>query len=103
MADPITVEVTYATPVAQPVFTLVLPAGAQVANALADAAVRTAFGDTICDTAKVGIFAKLVERSQALRDGDRVELYRALTADPKVARRKRAAKKSKTSAKKLTG
>ncbi len=103
MADTIAIEVTYATPAAQPVLVLVLPAGARVADALGHATVRAAFGEMICDTAKAGVFAKLVERDQILRDGDRVELYRPLTADPKVARRKRAAKKSEASAKKLAG
>ena len=96
----VTVEVTHATPGAQPVLRLTLPAGARVAAVLAQGAVRAAFGDSVCEQAKVGIFSKLVERDQVLRDGDRVELYRPLIADPKIARRKRAQKKT---VKKLVG
>ena len=40
---------------------------------------------------KVGIFSKIVNRDQVLRAGDRVEIYRPLIADPKEARKQRAA------------
>lgn len=39
---------------------------------------------------KVGIFGKLVALDQALEDGDRVEIYRPLIADPKESRKRRA-------------
>lgn len=41
-------------------------------------------------TAAVGIFGRLRERDTVLADGDRVEIYRPLLADPKDARRRRA-------------
>jgi putative ubiquitin-RnfH superfamily antitoxin RatB of RatAB toxin-antitoxin module len=37
----------------------------------------------------VGIWGRRVEAEQPLRDEDRVELYRPLLVDPKVARRER--------------
>ncbi|QCB45515.1 RnfH family protein [Hydrogenophaga sp. PAMC20947] len=36
-----------------------------------------------------GIWSRLVELDAALREGDRVEAYRPLRVDPKVARRER--------------
>jgi putative ubiquitin-RnfH superfamily antitoxin RatB of RatAB toxin-antitoxin module len=39
----------------------------------------------------VGIFGKLVKPDQVLEDGDRIEIYRPLIADPKQARKRRAA------------
>lgn len=36
-----------------------------------------------------GIWGRAVEWEQALKDGDRIELCRPLTVDPKVARRER--------------
>jgi putative ubiquitin-RnfH superfamily antitoxin RatB of RatAB toxin-antitoxin module len=42
---------------------------------------------------KVGIFGKLVSPDTPVADGDRIELYRPLAADPKEARRRRAAKR----------
>ncbi len=43
-------------------------------------------------TAKLGIYGKLKTRDAVLRDQDRVEIHRALKADPKEARRLRAKK-----------
>ena len=42
---------------------------------------------------KVGIFGKVVSPDTPVADGDRIELYRPLAADPKEARRRRAAKR----------
>ena len=42
---------------------------------------------------KIGIFGKLVRADARVSDGDRVEIYRPLAADPKEARRRRAAKR----------
>jgi putative ubiquitin-RnfH superfamily antitoxin RatB of RatAB toxin-antitoxin module len=41
----------------------------------------------------VGIFSRLVTLNQRLQARDRIEIYRPLQADPKAARRERAAKK----------
>ena len=41
-------------------------------------------------TAKMGIFSKPKTADTGLREGDRVEIYRALIADPKVVRKQRA-------------
>ena len=40
--------------------------------------------------APVGIFGKRVRRDTMLGDGDRIELYRRLIADPKARRRRRS-------------
>lgn len=40
---------------------------------------------------KVGIFGKSTRLDTLLSEGDRVEIYRPLIADPKEARKKRAA------------
>lgn len=37
----------------------------------------------------LGVWGRRVGHSHALRDGDRLEVYRALRVDPKVARRER--------------
>ncbi len=38
---------------------------------------------------KVGIFGKLVKLDGPVRDGDRIEIYRGIIADPKTVRRRR--------------
>jgi putative ubiquitin-RnfH superfamily antitoxin RatB of RatAB toxin-antitoxin module len=40
---------------------------------------------------KIGIFGKVAKLDTLLTEGDRVEIYRPLIADPKEARKKRAA------------
>ena len=39
---------------------------------------------------KLGIYARLVKLDTEVRDRDRVEIYRPLSADPKAVRKKRA-------------
>ena len=45
-------------------------------------------------TCPVGIFGKKKAPDTVLRDGDRVEIYRPLVADPKDARRRRVVRKN---------
>ena len=66
-----------------------MPAGARVADALRDSGVLAGLDDTALDALQTGIWGRRVPASQPLRDGDRVEAYRALRVDPKVARRER--------------
>lgn len=47
------------------------------------------------NTEKVGIFGKLVNHDQVLREGDRIEIYRPLKADPRDRRREKVAKERK--------
>jgi putative ubiquitin-RnfH superfamily antitoxin RatB of RatAB toxin-antitoxin module len=42
---------------------------------------------------KVGIFGRVVSPDAVVAHGDRIEIYRALAADPKEARRRRAARR----------
>jgi uncharacterized protein len=46
---------------------------------------------------KVGIFGKVVKLDQILEEGDRVEIYRPLIADPKEARKQRAVGQTQSS------
>lgn len=41
--------------------------------------------------AQVGVFGRLRSLSDPVLDGDRIEIYRELVADPKTSRRRRAA------------
>ena len=62
-----------------------LPSGRRVADAL------DASGLVLPLDAPCGLWGEAVSRDALLRDGDRVEVLRALQADPKDARRRRAA------------
>lgn len=69
---------------------LQLPAGATVADAVQAGGGWQALG--LAQAGPVGIWGRSVPLDRPLHDGDRVELYRPLTVDPKVARRERFAR-----------
>lgn len=84
------VEVAYALADRQWLVAVVVPAGACVRDAvnvsgLVDAA-------ELSEPLDFGVFGRRCAPETALRDGDRVEIYRALSFDPMESRRRRAAK-----------
>ena len=68
--------------------TLELQPGARVIDALNAAEIYHTYPET--KEMPVGIYAKLVALDTLLKEGDRVEIYRALIVDPKEKRRQRA-------------
>jgi putative ubiquitin-RnfH superfamily antitoxin RatB of RatAB toxin-antitoxin module len=84
------VEVSYAEPDRAIVKTFRLGSPACIADVLRLAAGDPAFAGVDIAHAAVGVFGRLAALSQLLNDGDRVEIYRPLAADPKIARRERA-------------
>ena len=70
--------------------------GATVADVLQ--AVRAQIGefadDAFWTSAPVGIFGELCERDRRIVEGDRIEIYRPLQADPMESRRRRARHKA---------
>jgi len=89
----IAVEVAYATHLQQQLVALELPEGATIAEAIEASGLREWFPEIAGADLSVGIFAKVLNLGHVLKQGDRVEIYRPLCADPKEARRRRAAKK----------
>ena len=66
-----------------------LPAGACVRDAVRASSMLERNAQLDLDQQNLGIWGKRRGPDDALRDGDRVEIYRPLTLDPKEARRKR--------------
>lgn len=64
--------------------------GVRVREAIEQSGVLARFPEIDLAINKVGIFGKQVKLDQVLEDGDRVEIYRPLIADPKDARKRRA-------------
>lgn len=92
MADEtITVEVCYARADKQEVVNVRLPAGATVLGALEASGLLGKYPEIDVKKNKFGIWNKLSKLDSALRDRDRVEIYRPLIADPKEVRKQRAA------------
>jgi hypothetical protein len=87
------VEVVYATPGRQPLYAVSVAAGGTVRDAIERSGVLAAFPEIDLARNRVGIHGKLATLGTPLCDGDRVEILRPLQADPKVARRERAARR----------
>jgi putative ubiquitin-RnfH superfamily antitoxin RatB of RatAB toxin-antitoxin module len=87
---PLQIEVAYAEPQRAIVKTFVLAPQSQVGDALRLAVLDPDFGGVDLENSAVGIFGRVVRTDHPLKDGDRIEIYRRLTADPKTARRARA-------------
>lgn len=86
----IQVEVAYATPERQQIIPLRVPEGTTVAECIEQSNIKRYFAEIDLETQKVGIWSKAAKLDQTPRDGDRIEIYRPLIADPKAVRRKRA-------------
>ena len=89
------VEVVLAMPERQELVSLEVPAGSTLTDAIKQSGLPEMFEGFELDLAKVGIFGQKTDPEQVLRDGDRVEIYRPLIADPKEVRRQRALKQAK--------
>jgi len=88
----IRVEVAYALPDQQVIIELDVPEGTTAIEAARQSGIASRFEQIDLDNDKLGIFSKVVSPGQVLREGDRVEIYRPLIADPKEVRKERAAR-----------
>ena len=91
----INVEVAYALPDRQFLISLKVPYGTTALQAIDRSEFRQKIPEL--DISKVGIFSQVLGRKgladedvYELQQGDRVEIYRQLTLDPKEIRRRRA-------------
>ncbi len=88
----ITVEVAYALPHEQKIISLQVEEDCTAHEAVVRSGIVELFPEIDLAHAPMGIFGKAIRdpRSQLLKDGQRIEIYRPLIADPKESRRKRA-------------
>ena len=91
----IQVEVVLAMPDRQELVALEVAAGTTLAEAITQSGLSSKFEGFELDLSRVGIFGKKASPEQVLVAGDRVEIYRALIADPKEVRRQRALTQTK--------
>jgi hypothetical protein len=85
----IRLEIVYALPDRQTVLTIAIPQGETVAQAIERSGITVRHPEIISAGAAVGIYGRRVSLSDIPSDGDRIEIYRSLTADPKQLRRRR--------------
>jgi putative ubiquitin-RnfH superfamily antitoxin RatB of RatAB toxin-antitoxin module len=93
-AHALRIEVCYAHPEFQFLREVIMRAGATIAEAIHDSGIAVELNDVDLESCKVGIYGKIKAMETSLRDGDRIEIYRPLLADPKETRRRRAQKKN---------
>jgi hypothetical protein len=92
LIDPqmIDVEVAYALPERQTLLRCNVPLGTTVEEAVQRSGILEHYPELDLSNSKLGIFAKVVPNNRVLREGNRVEIYRPLLADPKAVRQQRA-------------
>lgn len=92
MSATLSVEVCYALPEAQTLIAVDVPAGATVQQAIDASGILRKHPEIDLSTQKVGIYGKVKPLDAPLADHDRVEIYRPLIVDPKMARQRRVDK-----------
>ncbi|AMO58220.1 protein RnfH [Endozoicomonas montiporae] len=87
------VEVAYAKPHEQKILTIQVEEGTSLLEAVRQSGIQSFFPEIDVESSKLGLYGKAVPKpaDQAVREGDRIEIYRALIADPKEVRKRRAA------------
>ena len=96
MASKISIEVAFATPAKQMIVECRVDPGTSPREAARLSGIDRHFPEIDLDASDLGVFGKAVAEDYELRDGDRIEIYRPLIADPKEIRRQRAARGLKT-------
>ena len=69
--------------------------GTMIQTAILQSGILQRFTEIDLRENKVGIYSRPAKLNDQLKDGDRIEIYRPLLADPKEIRRKRAAEQAK--------
>ncbi|MFZ2391720.1 RnfH family protein [Rhodoferax sp.] len=80
------VSVTYALPERQTWLEVDVPEQATVRDAIEASGIARAFPGLDLSTQKVGVFGKTIALEARLEAGQRVEIYRPITADPMALR-----------------
>lgn len=90
MSEAIQVEVLYAYPNRYFLKKLTLESATTIQNVILQSGVLQKHTEIDLRENKVGIFSRPAKLTDVVENGDRIEIYRPLIADPKEIRRKRA-------------
>ncbi len=82
------IGVAYADKFKQTWLKLDVPEGSTVQEAILRSGLLAQFPEIDLERNKVGIFGKIVRLDTPLEDGNRVEIYRPITADPETVERR---------------
>jgi len=86
------IELIYALPDEQEILVIEIDENATVEQAINHSEILQRYPEIDLKINKVGIFSKVCKLTDKLHNGDRIEIYRPLIADPKEARKARAKK-----------
>ena len=104
MDKKITIEVAYALPEKQSLLQLQVDENSTVEQAIERSGILVSHPEIDLEQNKVGIWSRTCKLDVTLKEGDRIEIYRPLIADPKEVRKRRAEKaKLEGRADKITG
>lgn len=87
---PVRCEVVYATPERQLLLPLTVPQGTTALELVRLSPMAAEFPEADFTDPTLGVFAQPVSHDYVVKEGDRIEIYRPLTADPKEVRRQLA-------------
>ena len=88
----IKVEVAYATKTVQRIIAVEIEAGSTIQMAIDRSGIMHLFPEINLAKQKIGVFSKSQHLHDLVNEGDRIEIYRPLSIDPKEARRLKAAR-----------
>jgi putative ubiquitin-RnfH superfamily antitoxin RatB of RatAB toxin-antitoxin module len=84
------VEIVFALPDRQSLQSIPVASGETVADVVAKSGLREDYPEIEIDSLAVGIWGREADRTQHVKEGDRIEVYRPLEMDPREARRQLA-------------
>ncbi len=82
------IGVAYSEPSQQMWLNIEVPEGTTVLEAIEKSGILRMFPHIDLAAQKIGVYGKLVKPDAALRAGDRIEIYRAITCDPQTVPRR---------------
>jgi len=82
------IGVTYVTPVHKVWLKMEMPDNCTVQQAIERSGILEQFPEIDLENQKVGIFGRISKLDKRLEEGDRVEIYRPITADPDQVERR---------------
>lgn len=88
--DWVSVEVVYARPDVQRLLSVRVRRGTVLREVVRQSGIADQFPEIELETAPMGIFGRVADPEQPVREHDRIELYRPLENDPKTLRAERA-------------
>jgi len=83
------IGIAYANPRDQVWMRIEVPDGSTVQQAIERSGVLARFPEIDLNKQKVGIYGRIVKLGTPLKDGDRVEIYRAIIVDPKTVKKRK--------------